>query len=52
MAERCTDKEASYFVGDAAGRTGDHAGTDRKFALNLDLKFVTPEVNKIYVAQM
>lgn len=37
------DKEASYFVGDAAGRAGDHAGTDRKFALNLDLKFLTPE---------
>jgi len=33
----------SFYVGDAAGRPGDHAGTDRKFALNLGLKFYTPE---------
>lgn len=32
-----------YYCGDAAGRAGDHAGTDYKFALNADLKFYTPE---------
>ncbi|TEB36065.1 PNK3P-domain-containing protein [Coprinellus micaceus] len=42
------DKEQSYYVGDAAGRVysktkKDFASTDRKWALNLDLKFFTPE---------
>lgn len=37
------DKENSFFVGDAAGRKGDYSGTDRKFAENLRLKFLTPE---------
>ena len=42
------DKEQSYYVGDAAGRIysktkKDFASTDRKWALNLDLKFFTPE---------
>ncbi|OCH95217.1 PNK3P-domain-containing protein [Obba rivulosa] len=37
------DKKASIFVGDAAGRASDFAGTDRKWALNLDLPFHTPE---------
>lgn len=32
-----------YYCGDAAGRAGDHAGTDYKFALNANLKFYTPE---------
>ncbi|KAI0928143.1 hypothetical protein AcV5_005807 [Taiwanofungus camphoratus] len=37
------DKEASFFVGDAAGRPDDHAGTDRKWALNVGIPFFTPE---------
>lgn len=36
--------DASFYVGDAAGRSGDHAGTDRKFASNAGLRFFTPEV--------
>lgn len=38
------DMAESYFVGDAAGRPSDHSGTDRKWAMNADLKFYTPEV--------
>jgi len=38
------DMTESYFVGDAAGRPGDHSGTDRKWAMNVGLKFYTPEV--------
>jgi bifunctional polynucleotide phosphatase/kinase len=49
----------SFFCGDAAGRlkpdyykklhyknpkTGDHSDTDRKFALNIGIKFLTPEM--------
>ncbi|WWC72602.1 polynucleotide kinase 3'-phosphatase [Kwoniella pini CBS 10737] len=43
------DLENSVFVGDAAGRVAkgsvgkDHGDTDYKFALNVGLKFVTPE---------
>ncbi|KZT03593.1 PNK3P-domain-containing protein [Laetiporus sulphureus 93-53] len=37
------DKEHSFFVGDAAGRSHDHAATDRKWALNIGLPFLTPE---------
>ncbi|EJD05401.1 PNK3P-domain-containing protein [Fomitiporia mediterranea MF3/22] len=37
------DKQKSFFVGDAAGRKEDHAGTDRKFAGNVGIKFLTPE---------
>ncbi|TNY24593.1 polynucleotide kinase 3 phosphatase-domain-containing protein [Rhodotorula diobovata] len=37
------DYKASFFVGDAAGRQGDHSDTDHKFALNCGLRFVTPE---------
>ncbi|KAF9567654.1 PNK3P-domain-containing protein [Agrocybe pediades] len=42
------DKSKSFFVGDAAGRLytqskGDFASTDRKWALNLDIPFFTPE---------
>ncbi|KAF7307271.1 hypothetical protein MIND_00520800 [Mycena indigotica] len=44
------DKSASFFVGDFAGRTypgtdrkKDHAGTDRKWALNVGIPFLTPE---------
>ena len=44
------DMASSVFVGDAAGRVGgrgvskDHSDTDYKFALNVGLKFLTPEV--------
>ncbi|KAJ3827702.1 polynucleotide kinase 3 phosphatase-domain-containing protein [Lentinula raphanica] len=37
------DKAASFFVGDAAGRDGDFASTDRMWALNVELPFFTPE---------
>lgn len=37
------DKSVSFFVGDAAGRKGDFAGTDRKWAQNIDIPFFTPE---------
>ncbi|KAJ7086588.1 polynucleotide kinase 3 phosphatase-domain-containing protein [Mycena crocata] len=44
------DKQASFYVGDAAGRhypnstkAKDFASTDRKFALNVELPFQTPE---------
>ncbi|KAJ7733566.1 polynucleotide kinase 3 phosphatase-domain-containing protein [Mycena maculata] len=44
------DKTASYFVGDAAGRNypnttkaKDFASTDRKWALNVEIPFYTPE---------
>lgn len=37
------DEEASFYVGDAAGRAGDHSDTDRKWAVNAKLKFMVPE---------
>lgn len=43
-----TDKDASLFVGDAAGRKGDFASTDRKWALNVGIPFFTPEVSELY----
>ncbi|KAK9448185.1 polynucleotide kinase 3 phosphatase, partial [Limtongia smithiae] len=36
-------KEASIFVGDAAGRHGDHSDCDLEFAKNLAIKFHVPE---------
>ncbi|KAI0051582.1 PNK3P-domain-containing protein [Auriscalpium vulgare] len=39
------DKTSSYYVGDAAGRADDFASTDRKFALNVGIKFYTPEAS-------
>jgi bifunctional polynucleotide phosphatase/kinase len=38
------DLRASFFVGDAAGRAGDFASTDRKWARNVGVPFFTPEV--------
>lgn len=32
-----------FFVGDAAGRPGDHSSADLKFALNAGMHFLTPE---------
>ncbi|CAE6521908.1 unnamed protein product [Rhizoctonia solani] len=39
------DKEASYFVGDAAGRIkpNDHSAVDRKLAHNMGIQFYTPD---------
>ncbi|KAJ3896711.1 polynucleotide kinase 3 phosphatase-domain-containing protein [Lentinula edodes] len=37
------DRTVSFFVGDAAGRDGDFASTDRKWAQNVDIPFFTPE---------
>lgn len=37
------DKTQSYYVGDAAGRASDFAGTDRKWAENVRIPFYTPE---------
>jgi len=45
------DMEKSVYVGDAAGRLAgvgrrkDHGDTDYKLALNVGLRFVTPEVS-------
>ena len=33
--------ETGFFIGDAAGREGDHDDTDLKFALNCGLEFIT-----------
>ncbi|KFK38839.1 hypothetical protein AALP_AA3G167000 [Arabis alpina] len=37
------DMDKSFYVGDAAGRTGDHSDADIKFAQASGLKFYTPE---------
>ncbi|CAN7117534.1 unnamed protein product [Brassica rapa subsp. narinosa] len=37
------DMDKSYYVGDAAGRKGDHSDADIKFAQANGLKFYTPE---------
>ncbi|VVA97663.1 unnamed protein product [Arabis nemorensis] len=37
------DMDKSFYVGDAAGRNGDHSDTDIKFAQASGLKFYTPE---------
>ncbi|KAI5809648.1 polynucleotide kinase 3 phosphatase-domain-containing protein [Peziza echinospora] len=37
------DKDASFLVGDAAGRDGDFSASDRYFANNVGIKFHTPE---------
>lgn len=34
----------AVYVGDAAGRKGDHSNTDYTLALNAGIKFATPEV--------
>jgi bifunctional polynucleotide phosphatase/kinase len=46
--ERCdgrkVDRAASLYVGDMAGRKGDHSASDLLFALNLEVPFQVPEV--------
>ncbi|WEW55437.1 DNA kinase/phosphatase Pnk1 [Emydomyces testavorans] len=41
--EGALDLEGSIFVGDAAGRPGDHSCVDRNFAANIGIQFNTPE---------
>ncbi len=43
LGAQSIDIAESFFVGDAAGRAGDHACSDRKLAANLGLKFMTPQ---------
>lgn len=43
LAEFGGDHTGSVFVGDAAGRPGDYSASDRAFATNADLRFMTPE---------
>jgi len=44
MRKYVTGNPRIIFCGDAAGRPGDHNDTDRKFAMNCRMEFVTPEV--------
>ncbi len=37
------DRKKSLYIGDAAGRPKDHSDVDIKFAINLGVKFETPE---------
>ena len=37
------DMEESFFCGDAAGRKEDFSSSDKDFALNIGLRFMTPE---------
>ncbi|KAF1994252.1 PNK3P-domain-containing protein [Amniculicola lignicola CBS 123094] len=41
--DRKVDLEASYMVGDAAGRPSDHTDDDRHFSINLGIRLYTPE---------
>lgn len=43
-AQLTADHEKTIFVGDAAGRKGDHSDTDFTMALNAGIAFATPEV--------
>ncbi|CAD6939488.1 unnamed protein product [Tilletia controversa] len=43
IEEQYFDADESFYVGDAAGRTGDHSDVDRKWASNVGVKFFTPE---------
>ena len=38
-----TDMNTAVYVGDAAGRAGDHNNSDKKFAENIGIGFYTPE---------
>lgn len=37
------NKKESFYVGDALGRTGDFADSDKQFAINSGIKYVSPE---------
>eukprot|EP00462_Mataza_sp_D1_P021658 CAMPEP_0175131046 /NCGR_PEP_ID=MMETSP0087-20121206/6327_1 /TAXON_ID=136419 /ORGANISM="Unknown Unknown, Strain D1" /LENGTH=240 /DNA_ID=CAMNT_0016413297 /DNA_START=260 /DNA_END=982 /DNA_ORIENTATION=- len=45
LTSRCdqVDRDQSFFVGDAAGRKGDHSDTDKRFADAAGLKFFTED---------
>jgi bifunctional polynucleotide phosphatase/kinase len=38
------DRSSSLYIGDMAGRKGDHLASDLLFAMNLDVEFQVPEV--------
>lgn len=40
---RGVDWEESFYVGDAAGREGDHSDCDKGFAEGVGIRFLTPE---------
>ena len=42
IIEKYGEHEA-YYIGDAAGRPGDHSSCDKKFADNCNIPFYTPE---------
>jgi bifunctional polynucleotide phosphatase/kinase len=37
------DRQNSFYVGDAAGRIGDHSADDLNFARNIELPFFVPD---------
>ena len=37
------NKAESFYVGDALGRPGDHADSDKQFAINCDIQYISPE---------
>ena len=37
------NKDDSFYVGDALGRPGDHADSDKQFAINCGIKYISPE---------
>ena len=41
--EKIIDKNASFFVGDALGRKGDFADTDKLFAEAIGIRWISPE---------
>lgn len=43
MSSGMTLSSKSFYCGDAAGRPGDFNDTDYKFALNCNIKFITPD---------
>lgn len=43
MSSDVTLSSKSFYCGDAAGRPGDFNDTDYKFALNCNIKFITPD---------
>jgi bifunctional polynucleotide phosphatase/kinase len=48
LVEHCNggvqpDLDASFYVGDAAGRARDHSDTDKGFALAIPIKFMTED---------
>ena len=42
------DKSESFFVGDALGRKGDWSDSDKVFAENIGIKYISPEEMFLY----